>query len=138
MNVWACFPHGLWDNTSEIINQKKLCRRFQEWHDASFRSSVVRLVLLGLNGFSDWQLVQVLVETCHLVPSQFTHRHPQCVPVRDKMLCPSQWAPSDRSRDRVLGNIASFSWRMDPIPAFLERLCNNSLASWSPYRLTAD
>ena len=72
-----------------------------------------RTVLLGLLEFSDWQLVQVLVEACHFVSSQAAHRHPQLVPVRDKMLCPFQWAPSDRSRDGVLGTIASFSWCLD-------------------------
>ena len=40
-------------------------------------------------------------------------RHPQVVPVLDKMLCPFQWAPSDRSSDRVPGTVASFSWYLD-------------------------
>ena len=42
--------------------------------------------MLGLLEISDWQLVQVLVEACHLVSSQAAHRHPQLVPVRDKAL----------------------------------------------------
>ena len=30
--------------------------------------------------FSNWQLVQVLVEACHPVSSQDAHRHPEMVP----------------------------------------------------------
>ena len=89
-----------------------LCWRLRRWHGASFPSSVGIPVLLGLLGFSDWQLVQVLVESCHLFSSQAAHRHLQLVPVREKMLCPFQWAPSD-SRDYVSGTIASFSWYLD-------------------------
>ena len=40
-------------------------------------SSVGSVVLLGLLEFSDWQVVQVLVEACHLFLSQAAHRHPQ-------------------------------------------------------------
>ena len=90
-----------------------LCGRLPRWHGASFRSSFGSLILLGLLEFSDWQLVQVLVEACHFISSQAAHRHPQLVPVLDKMLCPFQWAPSDRSRDRVPGTTASFSWYLD-------------------------
>ena len=75
-----------------------------------FPSSVGSHVLLNLPEFSDWQLFQVLVVACHLVSSQAVHRHPQLVLVLDKMLFPFQWAPSDRSHDRVPGTIASFSW----------------------------
>ena len=66
--------------------------------------------VLHCSVFSNWQLVQVLVEACHLVSSQAAHRHPRTVPVSDKMLCPFQMVPSGRSRDRVPGTIASFSW----------------------------
>ena len=44
---------------------------------------------------------------------------PQLVPVRGKMLCSFQWAPSDRSRDYVSGTIASFSWYLDLVLRFL-------------------
>ena len=37
--------------------------------------------LLGPLEFSDWQLVQVLVEACHLVSSQASLRHLQLVNV---------------------------------------------------------
>ena len=62
-----------------------LCRRLRRWHGASFPSSVGSPVLLGLFEFSDWQLVQLLVEACHLVSSQAAHRHPQLVPVRESL-----------------------------------------------------
>ena len=75
--------------------------------------------MLGLLELSDWQLVQVLVEACYLVSPQAAHRHPQLVPVRDKMLCPFQCAPSYRSRDHVPGSIASFSWYLDLFLRFL-------------------
>ena len=38
---------------------------------------------------------------------------PQLVSMLDRMLCPFQWAPSDRSRGRVPGTSASFSLCMD-------------------------
>ena len=96
-----------------------LCWRFRRWHDASFPSSVGSPLLLGLLELSDWQLVQVLLEARHLVSPQAAHRHPQLGPVRDKMLCPFWWAPSDRSRDRVPGTIASFSWYLALFLRFL-------------------
>ena len=68
-----------------------LCGRLRRWHGASFPRSVGSPVLLGLLGFSDWQLVQVQVEACHLVSSHAAHRHRQLVPVLGKMLCPFQW-----------------------------------------------
>ena len=64
--------------------------RLRRWHGASFPSSAGNPALLGLFEFSDWELVQVLVEACHLALSQAAHRHPQLVLVRDKMLCPFQ------------------------------------------------
>ena len=96
-----------------------LCRRLRRWHGASFPSSVGIPVLLGLLDFSDWQLVQVPVEASHLSSPQAAHRHPQLVPVRGKMLCSFQWAPSDHSRDYVSGTIASFSWYLDLFLRFL-------------------
>ena len=109
-----------------------LCGRLRRWHGASFPSYVGSPALLGLLDFSDWQLVQVLVEACHLVSSQAAHRHPQRVPVPDMMLCPFQWAPSYRSRDYlatvtetyrssdlVPGTIASFAWYLDLFLRFL-------------------
>ena len=78
--------------------------------------------------FSDWQLVQVLAEACHLFSSQdrhhlfssvAAHRHPQLVPVLGKMLCSFQWAPSDHSHVNVSCTIASFPWYLDPLLRFL-------------------
>ena len=52
-------------------NQTKLLHsRLRGWHDASCPSSSQNLVLLDLLGFSDQQLVQVLVEANHLVSLQ--------------------------------------------------------------------
>ena len=67
-----------------------LCGGLRRWHGASFRSSVGIRVLLGLLEFSDWQLVQVLVDASHDVTWQTGHRHPQLVPVPGKMLCSSE------------------------------------------------
>ena len=77
------------------------------------------------------------MEACHIVSSQAAHRHPQLVPVRDQMLCPFQWAPSDRSRDRVFGTIASFSWHLDLFLRFLASVAfSDVMVSSSNSRLT--
>ena len=47
-----------------------LCGRLWRCHGASFPSFVGSVVLLGLLEFSDWQLVQALVEASHIVSSQ--------------------------------------------------------------------
>ena len=52
-----------------------LCWRLRWWHGASFPSFVGTPVLFGLLEFSDWQLVQVLVEACHFFSSQAAHCH---------------------------------------------------------------
>ena len=53
-------------------------------------SSFEILVLLDLLGFSDRQLVQVLVDACHLVSSKAARRHLRLVPVPDRMVFPSR------------------------------------------------
>ena len=65
-----------------------LCRRLRRWHGASCPSSFENLVLLDLLGFSDWQLVQVLVEACHVATLQAALRHLQLVRVPDRMVYP--------------------------------------------------
>ena len=79
--------------------------------------------------------VQVLVDACHLVSSQASHRHPQLVPVRGKRLCSFQWAPSDHSRDFLCFWYRSFIFmELASIPAFLGASSMPSLASWSHHR----
>ena len=111
-NVWA-LSSPIAGRHFGISQTMPCCRRLRSWHGASFPSSVGIIVLLGLLEFSDWQLVQVLVEACHLFSSQGAHRHPQLVPLRGKKLWSFQWAPSDHSRDYVSGTIASFSRCLD-------------------------
>ena len=65
-----------------------LCSRLRRWHGASFPIYIGSPAQLGLLEFSDWQLVQVLVEACHLVSLQASLCHLQLVPVPDRMLCP--------------------------------------------------
>ena len=52
-----------------------LCRRLHRWHGASFPSFVGTPVLFGLLEFSDWQLVQVLVEACHFSSGRLLITH---------------------------------------------------------------
>ena len=89
------------DNNQAIL----LCRRLRRWHGASFPSYIGSPALLGLLEFSDWQLIQVLVEACRFVSSQAS-------------LCPFQWVLSYRSRGRVSGTISSFSWYVDLFLSF--------------------
>ena len=60
-----------------------LCRGIRGCHGASCPSSFANLALLGLLGFSNWQLVRVLVEAGHLVSSQPALRRLQLVRVPD-------------------------------------------------------
>ena len=65
----------------------------------SFQSSVGGLALPSLLEFLDlFSRFRYWWGACHLVSSQAPHRHPQLVPVRDKMLFPFEWAPSDLTR----------------------------------------
>ena len=43
-----------------------LCKFCRQWHGASFPKSSGSPVLLSLLDFSEWHLVQVLVDACHL------------------------------------------------------------------------
>ena len=109
--MFSTFRYALFVGTRFDNNQTKLLnRRLRRWHDASCPSSFENPALLGLLGFSGWQLVQVLVEACHLVSSQAALRHLQLVRVPDRMVYPTPRASSCRSPDLVPGTIFLFSW----------------------------
>ena len=109
------------DNNQTML----LCRRLRGWHGASLPSYTGSPALLGPLECSDWQLVQVLVDACHLVSSQASLRHLHFVNVppvgafcrsRDYLATATE---THRSIDLVPGSIASFSWNLDLFLSFL-------------------
>ena len=110
-----------------------LCRRLRRWHGASFPSSVGSPVLLGLLEFSDWQLVQVLAEACHLVSSQ------PFIVILNWFLHLTRCSFRSSGRLLITHAIVSlvpmlyFSWYFDLFLRFSEPQWP-SLASWSPQR----